>query len=147
MVPLFTWPVLEVLLSVVAVTVAADVPGIDSIVSPLAIDMLGTAGEIKSMGSCLSGLEVMFAAVFGVFIVFEVLVFEFAGTKGVELVVVAVDDVWGSLIREPGSLCLALFLLVFQADSSRSVEREGERERTITDHYYMDNDKEKNLWV
>ena len=141
MVPLFTWPVLEVLLSVVAVTVAADVPGIDSIVSPLTIDMLGTAGEIKPMGSCLSGLEVMFAAVFGV------LVFEFAGTKGVELVVVAVDDVWGSLIREPGSLCLALFLLVFQADSSRSVEREGERERTITDHYYMDNDKEKNLWV
>ena len=146
MVPLFTWPVLEVLLSVVAVTVAADVPGIDSIVSPLAIDMLGTAGEIKPMGSYLSGLEVMFAAVF---IVFEVLVFEFAGTKGVELVVVAVDDVWGSLIREPCSLCLALFLLVLQADSSRSVEREEERERerTITDHYYMDNDKEKNLWV
>ena len=143
MVPLFTWPVLEVLLSVVAVAVAADVPGIDSIVSPLAIDMLGTAGEIKSMGSCLSGLEVMFAAVFGV------LVFEFAGTKGVELVVVAVDDVWGSLIREPCSLCLALFLLALQADSSRSVEREEERERerTITDHYYMDNDKEKNLWV
>ena len=134
MVPLFTWPVLDVLVSVVAVTVAADVPGIDSIVSPLAIDMLGTAGEIKSMGSCLSGLVVMFAAVFGVFIVFEVLVFEFAGTKGVELVVVAVDDVWGSLIREPCSLCLALFLLVFQAGSSRSVEREGER--TITDHYY-----------
>ena len=143
MVPLFTWPVLEVLLSVVAVTVAADVPGIDSIVSPLTIDMLGTAGEIKPMGSCLSGLEVMFAAVFGV------LVFEFAGTKGVELVVVAVDDVWGSLIREPGSLCLVLFLLVSQAGSSRSVERgrERERERTITDHYYMDNDKEKNLWV
>ena len=143
MVPLFTWPVLEVLLSVVAVTVAADVPGIDSIVSPLTIDMLGTAGEIKPMGSCLSGLEVMFAAVFGV------LVFEFAGTKGVELVVVAVDDVWGSLIREPGSLCLVLFLLVSQAGSSRSVERGGERERerTITDHYYMDNDKEKNLWV
>ena len=146
MVPLFTLPVLEVLLSVVAVTVAADVPGIDSIVSPLAIDMLGTAGEIKPMGSYLSGLEVMFAAVF---IVFEVLVFEFAGTKGVELVVVAVDDVWGSLIREPGSLCLVLFLLVSQAGSSRSVERgrERERERTITDHYYMDNDKEKNLWV
>ena len=143
MVPLFTWPVLEVLLSVVAVTVAADVPGIDSIVSPLTIDMLGTAGEIKPMGSCLSGLEVMFAAVFGV------LVFEFAGTKGVELVVVAVDDVWGSLIREPCSLCLALFLLALQAGSSRSVEREEERERerTITDHYYMDNDKEKNLWV
>ena len=109
----------------VPVFMAVDVPSIDSTVSPVSIEKLETAGEgeVKPVGSSPCALEIMAAAVF------EVLVFEALGviefSAGVELVVVTVDDVWEIL---PLKVSLALVLLVPQAGSSRSVERERERE-------------------
>ena len=115
-------PGLEDVVPELVVTMAVDVPSIDSNISPVSFKKLETVGEVKPVGSSPCTLEIMAAAVFEV-PVFEALgVIEFS-TKGVDRVVEAVNGVWEIL---PLKVSLALVLLVPQAGSSRSVERERE---------------------